>query len=150
MSSHRPERVSERIRQEISAMLEREIQDPRLENMNVTRVEVSRDLRHAKVFISPRGTEANDTEMMDALAHAAGFFRRRLAQSLELRYAPEIHFLLDQSIELGEHFIQVLEQVLEQVQAENRVAGEKRRRTKDKEPALSRAKGRKTKIRPSF
>lgn len=146
MSSHRPERVSERIRQEISAMLEREIQDPRLENMNVTRVEVSSDLRHAKVFISPRGTEANDTEMMDALAHAAGFFRHRLAQSLELRYAPEIHFQLDRSIELGEHFIQVLEQV----QAEIRVAGEKRRRTKDKEPALSRAKGRKTKIRPSF
>ncbi len=144
MPTHRPERVSERIRQEISVMFDREIQDSRLENINVTRVEVSGDLRHAKVFVSPRGAQVNDTEMMDALAHAAGFFRRRLAQSLELRYAPEIHFQLDRSIELGEHFIRVLEQV----QAENRKAGEKRRRTEDKEPALSRAKGRKTKNRP--
>lgn len=145
MPTHRPERVSERIRQEISVMFDREIQDARLENINVTRVEVSGDLRYAKVFVSPRGAEVDDTEMMDALAHAAGFFRHRLAQSLELRYAPEIRFQLDRSIELGEHFIQVLEQV----QAENRQAEEKRGRTKDEEPALRRARGRKTKNRPS-
>ncbi len=116
MTTHRPERVSERIRQEISMIFAREVSDPRLENLNVTRVDVSGDLRIAKIFVAPRGDADASREMMDALARAAGYFRHRLAQSLDLRFAPEIRFQLDSSIEKGEHFLQVLEQV----QAEER------------------------------
>ena len=119
MAGYRAERVSERIRQEISIVFEREISDPRLANVNVTRVEVSGDLRVAKVFVTPaNGSETDTDEMMNALAHATGYFRRRIAQSLDLKFAPEIRFLLDRTIQKGEHFLHVLEQA----QAESRAA----------------------------
>lgn len=124
MAGHRSERAGERIHQEISLMLDRDISDPRLAGVNVTRVEVTGDLRLAKVYVAPPQDGTDEKEMMDALARASGYFRRNLARSLDLRYAPEIRFYLDRSIELGEHFLQVLEQV----QAEERAT--KRRRTK--------------------
>lgn len=116
MAGHRSERLSERIHQEISLMLHRDISDPRLANVNVTRVEVTGDLRIAKVYVAPLQDEAEGEEMMDALARASGYFRRSLASSLDLRYAPEIRFYLDRSIQAGERFLKVLEQV----QAEER------------------------------
>lgn len=118
MVSHRPERVSERIHQEISVMFAREVSDPRLENLTVTRVEVSGDLRIAKIFVNPRGDAEATREMMNALTHANAYIRHQLATSLDLRFAPEIRFQLDYSIEKGEHFLRVLEQV----EAEERAA----------------------------
>ena len=111
MAGHRSERAGERIHQEISLMLDRDVSDPRLANVNVTRVEVTGDLRIAKIYVTPRDRETDEKEMLDALTRAAGFFRRQLAASLDLRYAPEIRFDLDRSIDAGEHFLQVLEQV---------------------------------------
>lgn len=113
MASHRPERVAELIHQEISLMFDREIGDPRLANVSVMRVEVSGDLRVAKVFVAPRDRAADKAEMMNVLAHAAGYFRRQIASALDLRYAPEIRFELDRSIEMGERFLQVLEEINE-------------------------------------
>jgi ribosome-binding factor A len=129
MASHRPERVSERIHQEISVMFARQVSDPRLENLNVTRVEVSGDLHIAKIFITPRGDADATREMMNALAHANAYIRRQLAASLDLRSAPEIRFQLDYSIEKGEHFLQVLDQV---EQAERTAERDRRKRTKKK------------------
>jgi ribosome-binding factor A len=107
----------------------REVSDPRLEYLNVTRVEVSGDLRVAKIFVAPRGDADATREMMDALVHAAGYFRRRLAESLDLRFAPEVRFLVDPSIEKGERFLQVLEQV----EAEERQrTGQTNKRTRKK------------------
>jgi len=116
MSSHRPERVGELVHHQISVMLDREISDPRLSNITVIRVEMSGDLRIAKVYVASRdkSAEVNEGEIKDALAHAAGYFRRQVAQTLDLRYAPEIRFYIDHSIEMGEHFLQVLEQVEEE------------------------------------
>ncbi len=111
MAGHRAERLAVRIQQEISVMLDREISDPRLANVNVTRVEVTGDLRIAKVYVAPSSPDTDEKEMMDALARAARFFRRQLAGSLDLRFAPELRFYRDHSIEMGEHFLQVLEQV---------------------------------------
>jgi len=128
LATYRPARVSERILQEISVIFAREVSDPRLENLNATRVVVSGDLRIAKIFVAPRGDADATRETMDALARAAGYFRKQLAASLDLRFAPEIRFQLDQSIEKGERFLQVLDQV----QAEEHAAEhKKRRRTKD-------------------
>ena len=99
-------------------MFAREVSDPRLENLTVTRVEVSGDLRIAKIFVNPRGDAEATREMMNALAHANAYIRHQLATSLDLRFAPEIRFQLDYSIEKGEHFLRVLEQV----EAEERAA----------------------------
>jgi ribosome-binding factor A len=117
MSGHRQERVRQRILQLITLMLEREVQDPRLVDVNVTHVEISGDLRYAKVFVSAPQDENEAEEMMQALGRAARYFRRRLAENMDLRFAPEIRFQLDHSIEKGERFLQVLEQV----QAEEQV-----------------------------
>ena len=125
MGSHRPERVSERIHQEMSLLFARQVSDPRLENLNVTRVQVTGDLRLAKVFITPREDAEATRETMAALARAAGYFRKLLAQNLDLRFAPEIRFELDYSIAKGEHFLQVLEQV----QSEERAAEKDQRKT---------------------
>ncbi len=105
-------------------MLDREISDPRLANITVVRVEMSGDLRIAKVFVSPRdkGAEVDEKEIKDALAHASGYFRRQVARTLDRRFAPEIRFYVDHSIEMGEHFLQVLEQVqAEEKQGKKRV-----------------------------
>ncbi len=119
MASHRTERVGERIHQELAVMFGRAISDPRLAGINITRVEVTGDLRLAKVYVAPRKGDqpAEQKEMMDALRHAAGYFRHGLAESMDLRYTPELRFFLDHSIEKGEHFMQVLEQVQAEEQA---------------------------------
>lgn len=124
MTSHRPERVSERIHQEISVMFAREVSDPRLENLNVTRVQVSGDLHIAKIFVTPRDDASATREMMSALAHANAYIRRQLAASLDLRLAPELRFQLDYSIEKGEHLLQVLDEV----EAEERATERERRK----------------------
>lgn len=121
MSSYRAERVSQQIHQHISILVEREVADPRLAGVNVTRVQVSGDLRIAKILVAPNSAGADATrEMMDGLEHAKGFFRRQLARNLDLRLAPEIRFLVDHAIEKGERFLKVLEQV----QAEEHTAKE--------------------------
>ncbi len=126
MAGHRAERLAVRVQQEISVMLDREISDPRLANVNVTRVEVTGDLRIAKVYVAPSSPDTDEKEMMDALARAARFFRRQLAGSLDLRFAPELRFYRDHSIEMGEHFLQVLEQV----EREERAAVDERAKTR--------------------
>ncbi len=126
MPAHRTERVGELVHKQISLMLDREISDPRLSNITVIRVEMTGDLRIAKVYVAPRdkSAEVNEKEIKDALAHAAGYFRRQVAQAVDLRYAPEIRFYVDHSIEMGEHFLQVLEQVqAEERQRNKRVRG---------------------------
>lgn len=125
MGSHRPERVSERIHHELSLIFARQVSDPRLENLSVTRVEVTGDLRLAKVFITPREDPEATRETMAALKRAAGYFRTLLAQNLELRFAPEVRFQLDYSIAKGERFLEVLEQV----EAEERAAEKDQRKT---------------------
>ncbi len=112
MPGYRAERVSQQIHQQVSVMFEREVSDPRLAGVNVTRVQVSGDLRLAKIFVAPiKDDEAATQEMMDALDHAKSYFRRQIAGNLDLHFAPEIRFFVDRAIEKGEHFLQVLEQV---------------------------------------
>ena len=112
MPSYRAERIGQQIHQHVSIMLEREVSDPRLAGANVTHVQVSGDLRLAKIFVAPNSAGEDATrEMMDGLAHATGYFRHQIAGVLDLRFAPEIRFLLDPAIEKGERFLHALEQI---------------------------------------
>ncbi len=112
MPSYRAERISQQIHQQVSIMLEREMADPRLAGVNVTHVQMSGDLRIAKIFVAPnRAGDQATREMMDGLAHAQGYFRRQIAGILDLRFAPEIRFILDHAIEKGEHFLHVLDEL---------------------------------------
>jgi ribosome-binding factor A len=86
---------------------------------------VSSDLRHAKVFISVLGDEQQKKESLKGLSSAAGFLRSEVARQLRLRYTPELHFVLDESIEHGQKIAQLLVQVQkEQKEKEQQGKGE--------------------------
>lgn len=109
---HRTERVNSLIRQEISELLQRQVKDPRLGNfMAVTEVIASADLKSAKVFVSCYASQEERGEALRALASASGFFRRELGKRLKLRCVPELSFHWDDSIERGDHLLQLIERV---------------------------------------
>ena len=110
--AHRVERLNSLIRQEISQLLQRQVKDPRLGNfIAVTEVAISADLKHAKVFVSCIGGEENKQETLSVLTAASGFFRSELAGRLNIRYVPELSFHWDDSIERGDHLLQLIDEV---------------------------------------
>ena len=99
--SRRADRVAEAIREEVARFLSEGggAKDPRLQAMiTVTAVEVPRDLRHARVFVSILGSETERAATLDALASLKGHLRTRLAKTLRLRVAPDLSFKLDESV----------------------------------------------------
>ncbi len=111
IAGHRHERIAEQIRHEISAMLAGELKDPRLAGLvTVTEVRVSPDLKHARIFVCVLGSSAEQASTLKGLAAAAGYVRHELTERLQLRRGPEIHFLLDQSEQYGQHIEELLRQ----------------------------------------
>lgn len=113
MASHRANRVAEEIKREVTQMLRDEIKDPRIGFVTVTGVEVTPDIRYAKVFFSVYGNEENKAQSMEALEKAKGFVRSELGKRMRLRYTPEISFKFDTSIEYGAHIMKLLQGVKE-------------------------------------
>ena len=109
----RPARVADLIRNEVAMLLLGKIKDPRLANVSVTEVQVTNDLRLARIFYSVFGEE-NSPEVKKGLASARGFIRSYLAQQLDLRYAPEIEFKEDVSRQQQER----LEKLLQEIKSE--------------------------------
>jgi len=112
-SDHRrADRVAEAIREEIATFLAEDAKDPRITRfVTVTGVEVTRDLRHAKVFVSVMGTDAERAQTFEGLASLAVHLRSRVGRALRLRLAPEITFLPDQSIERAARIESLLAQI---------------------------------------
>jgi ribosome-binding factor A len=102
---HRQEKLGEQIAIEVSDLLRTRLKDPRVGFASITHVEVSGDLRHAKIFVSVMGEHDEKKQTIDALHHATGFLRRELAGRLTVRFMPEITFKLDNSIEQGAHVL---------------------------------------------
>ena len=111
MVSKRAFRVGDRIREEISDLLIRKIKDPRIGFLTITTVEMSRDLRHAKVFFSTLGTEKERQQALIGLRSATGFIKRELGERLQLRYMPEIVFHYDSSLEYGSRIAKMIDEV---------------------------------------
>ena len=107
----RSERLGELLLAEISELVVRDLKDPRLGFVTFTRVELSDDLRHAKVFVSILGSEPEKARTLQGLASATGYIRRHLGRSLRLRYTPELTFLIDESMEHGAKIAQLLRQL---------------------------------------
>lgn len=97
--AHRPQRLAEIIKQEISEMLKNELKDPRIGFLTVTGVDVSNGLRHARIYVSVLGKEEEKDESMEAIQRAKGFIRTELGQRIRLRHVPELAFVLDNSLE---------------------------------------------------
>ena len=123
-TTHRHERVGEEIAHEINAMLAGELKDPRLEgNIIASEVRVQPDMKHARVFISVKGTSDEQADAIKALEHAAGFIRHELVERLQLRRLPELHFALD----LSEERVERIEQLLREAKKEEPVPMEIRK-----------------------
>lgn len=108
---YRQEQLGEEIAHELSDVIRSRMQDPRIGFASVTGVQLSADLRHAKVFISVLGSEEEQTATMRALQHGNGFMRHELAQRLNIRYTPELSFKLDESIAQGARILELLKQI---------------------------------------
>lgn len=112
--SRRADRVAEAIREEVATFLREGAKDPRLVAMvTVTAVEVTRDLRQARVFVSMMGSESERAASLQALESMTGHLRSRLARTLRLRVAPEIAFRLDESVARAARIETLLQQVRE-------------------------------------
>ena len=97
--NRRAERVAEAIREEVATFLAEDAKDPRITGLvTVTGVDVTRDLRHAKVYVSVMGSDVERAATSDGLASVATHLRSRIGRALRLRLAPEISFHLDDSI----------------------------------------------------
>jgi ribosome-binding factor A len=111
-NSRRPDRVAEAIREEVATFLAEEVKDPRIVGLvTVTGVDVTRDLRHAKVFVSVMGNDTERAATRDGLASVAGHLRSRVGRALRLRVAPEIAFHFDDSVARAARIEALLEQV---------------------------------------
>lgn len=108
---HRQEKLGELIATELSDLLRTRVKDPRVGFASITHVEVSGDLRHAKVFVSVMGSPEEREATMLGLKNATGFLRHELATRLVLRYMPEIIFKLDKSIEEGARILELIHNV---------------------------------------
>ena len=109
MAKFRQQKIDEEMKRELSAILP-ELKDPRLDGLllSVVLVEVTKDLRFAKVHVSIWGDEQKADDAMKGLNSAASFVRREIGIRLNLRYTPEIHFVKDTSIAYGAHINSVL------------------------------------------
>jgi ribosome-binding factor A len=96
------------IQQEISELLVRKIKDPRLELLTITGVEVSPDLKLARVFFSRFGSPEEVQRGLEGLTSAAGFIRRELGRRMKLRHVPELEFVHDKSFEYGDRIESLL------------------------------------------
>ena len=108
MSYQRIDRISEEVRREVDRIIREELNDPRVSGtFSITRAEVTRDLRYAKIFVSVLEDEKRD-DLLRALKSAAGYIRRALGKSMLIRNSPELSFVKDENIAYGVHIAKVL------------------------------------------
>jgi ribosome-binding factor A len=109
MATHRPDRVGDQIRQELSELLSRgAVHDPGIGFITLTRVKVSPDLQLARVYYTTMGDEEARKQTAKALERATGFFRRQVGERLQLRRVPELKFQFDESIGHQDRVEQIL------------------------------------------
>lgn len=110
----RAERLSDLIRSEISEIILRKIKDPRVQMITITGVDLSEDLRIAKVFFTTMAQGEERQTSIAGLKSAAGFIRKTLGSRLDLRYVPEINFFYDESFEYGARIDKLIKKVKEE------------------------------------
>ena len=104
----RQDRLGQQLQREIAVIVQRELKDPRLGFVTITKVELSKDLSHAKVGFSCMGSESERASMQEALDHSAGFIRNLIRKRFHLRIIPELSFRYDHS---AEHSIELSEKL---------------------------------------
>jgi ribosome-binding factor A len=111
MSSSRPERVQEALRQEISRIVQNEIKDPRLGFLTITAVDLTRDLRYARVYFSVLGEDKDKKLALKGLKSAKGYIKGLLADRVKLKFMPELEFKIDESFEQTKRIFDILDKI---------------------------------------
>lgn len=120
----RADRVADQIRMEVADILMRKIKDPRVRSVTVTDVELTNDLRIARVFVTAFGSDAETKDVFAGLSKASGFVRSELGRRLTLRYLPEVVFVKDVSGPRGDRVLQLLDELHEKTDAASEESGD--------------------------
>jgi ribosome-binding factor A len=107
---NRPERVAKILKAEIGHIIHDDLKDPRIGFVSITHVELSRDLKYAKVYFSILGDNADAQKTVQGLLKATGYIKKLIGERLKLRFTPAIVFKLDRSIEYNIHLSEILAQ----------------------------------------
>jgi len=119
----RSERVEEQLKKEISRILQEDIKDPRIGFTTITRIDLTGDLRYARVYFSILGDDKAKEESLEGIKSSVGFIRKLIAERMNLRYVPELYFKLDNSIEYSINLEKTFERIRHE--RENSKAGNK-------------------------
>ncbi|NLY84750.1 MAG: 30S ribosome-binding factor RbfA [Tissierellia bacterium] len=112
MNNKRVYRISEEVKKVVSELLFNGLKDPRIHSLTtVTNVEVTRDLRYAKIYVSVLGNDEDKKNTIEGLESAKGFIRNEIGKKIDLRYVPEPIFYLDESIEQGIYISKLIDDV---------------------------------------
>lgn len=111
MSSRRLLKAAEAIREVVSLAIITELRDPRVQNVTVVGVEVTPDMREAKVLVSIMGTEAQQRTVLKGLQNSVGFLQSKIADRIETRYIPRLSFVMDEGVKKSVAVQQILEQI---------------------------------------
>ncbi len=109
----RAQRVGGLIRQILAGMLQKDLSDPRLHLTTVTQVQVTKDLRIARVYFTTVGGKETSTAAAEGFSSAAGYIKRRLGPELGLRYMPQLEFFYDESFDYGDRIERLLKSISE-------------------------------------
>jgi len=110
--SRRTLRLNRAIQQEISRLVEKDLNDPRLTGVvSITEVDISEDMRHVRVYVSVMGDAAAQAQTLEGFKAASGFIRKEVSTNLRMRHAPEFTFEYDNSIERGAAVLQLIDRV---------------------------------------
>ena len=119
MTSRRLLKAAEAIREVVSMAILTELRDPRVQNVTVTGVDVSPDMKEAKVKVSVMGTESQQKLTIRGLENSAGFLQAKIAKKIVTRYTPRLHFELDDGVKKSIALAQLLHQIEEERRAAN-------------------------------
>ncbi len=112
MSSRRALKAAQAIREVVSTAILLELKDPRVQDVTVTLVEVSGDLRNAKVYVSILGDEAKQRTCLNGLRSSCGFLQKRVGNRIDTRYTPQLKFVLDKGAKNAMEVTRILNEVL--------------------------------------
>lgn len=118
--AQRPERVQEAIRQEISKVVQFEMKDPRIGFITITKVDLTKDLRYARVYFSVLGSDKEKNLTLRGLNSAKGYIKGLIADRIKLRFTPEISFRIDESLGHVKHIEDILAKLKKERDDESR------------------------------
>lgn len=131
--NNRSKRIGELIKEEISRVLREKVADPRIGFSSIVEVEVTTDLKFAKVFVSVYGTDKTKKETMAGLKSAVGYIQGEVGRVLNLRYTPRFTFVLDESIEKGSRVLVIMSK-LEKEARESKSLFDKKKSSPPRKP----------------